>query len=133
MTTSRPKVVLVDDDDTVLRLMARRLAPFYDVHSTGNPLGVQGLLRELQPHAVLCDIEMPGLGGGELAAAIAGDPATADIPVVFMTELATREDLDSLGGVIGGHPAVSKATDMIELVQVIERVCHDRRYAARSA
>jgi CheY-like chemotaxis protein len=133
MTTQRPKVLLVDDDDTVLRLMARRLEPFYDVHPTGSPLHVQGLLRELQPHAVVCDIDMPGLGGGELAAAIAADPDTADIPVVFMTELATREEVDALGGVIGGHPAVSKAADMIELVQVIERACTDRRYAARAA
>ncbi|MBC5767667.1 response regulator [Ramlibacter albus] len=124
--TLRPRVVIVDDDETVLRLMARRLAPFYDVLATGDPRKVKGLLQEHQPHAVLCDIDMPGMGGGELAAAIAADPATSAVPVVFMTELATPDEVDDLGGVISGHPAFSKGAETSVVVGVIEKVCGER-------
>jgi CheY-like chemotaxis protein len=128
--TQRPRIVIVDDDETVLRLMARRLAPFYDVFTTGDPRHVKGLLQELQPHAVLCDIEMPQMGGGELAASIAADTATRMVPVVFMTELATPEEVDELGGVIGGHPAFSKGAETSLVVNMIEKAC-SKRFAAR--
>ncbi|WP_298231844.1 diguanylate cyclase [uncultured Azohydromonas sp.] len=45
------------------------------------------LCRERQPDLVLLDMCMPGLGGIEVCARLKAEPATRDIPVIFITAL----------------------------------------------
>ena len=49
--------------------------------------GVDGLkkVREVRPAAVTLDIMMPDVDGWTVLAALKGDPALADIPVVIVT------------------------------------------------
>ncbi|BBC73953.1 DNA-binding response regulator [Altererythrobacter sp. B11] len=49
------------------------------------------LLRHVTPDLILMDAVMPGLGGLEATQRIKRDPASADIPVIFMTGLAEPE------------------------------------------
>jgi len=43
------------------------------------------LVRSLKPSLLVTDLQMPVLSGLEVAAALAGDPATADVPVILLT------------------------------------------------
>lgn len=46
----------------------------------------------LPPDLILLDIMMPGMTGHEVAQALQGDPATRDIPIIFLTAMASSED-----------------------------------------
>jgi CheY-like chemotaxis protein len=55
------------------------------------------LARELHPAAVTLDVIMPDIDGWTVLAAIKGDPALADIPVILMTIMDERNRGYSLG------------------------------------
>ena len=48
------------------------------------------------------------------------DEHLRDIPVLFLTALATPEELERLAGQLGGRPAVSKSEPVARLVARIE-------------
>jgi CheY-like chemotaxis protein len=71
---------------TVRELMERHLTRegFSVMTASG---GIEGLrlARELHPAAITLDVMMPDLDGWTVLAALKGDPALADIPVILMT------------------------------------------------
>jgi diguanylate cyclase (GGDEF)-like protein len=44
------------------------------------------------PDVILLDMVMPGMDGARVLTALSSDPATADIPVIFLSALSTVED-----------------------------------------
>lgn len=120
---SKKKILLVDDDDAVIALLSAKLAPRYEVIASTDPLRAIELARSEQPDLVLCDIDMPRMGGGDVSAALADDPFTTAIPLVYLTSLVSPEEARELGGQVGGRPGVSKRAPLSELVRVIDQVC----------
>jgi CheY-like chemotaxis protein len=114
------KVLLVDDDEAVLDYLTAKLSNFYRVVSTSDSRQAVALARQERPAAILCDIDMPHLAGGEVAAALARDPATASIPLIYLTALVSPEEADELHGQVGGRRGVSKAAGLAELVGTID-------------
>ena len=43
------------------------------------------LILERSPDVIVCDVDMPYMNGCEFAAALQTDPATRNIPVIFLT------------------------------------------------
>jgi len=79
-------VLAVDDDTDLLALMARALGGAYQVLTASNPGDAIALAGgEPRPALILLDIEMPDVSGFEVCQALKGDPATGDIPIVFLT------------------------------------------------
>jgi CheY-like chemotaxis protein len=96
------RVLLVDDEDDI-RLVARatleRLAGWEVVAAASGTEGV-ALARAEQPDAIVLDVMMPGMDGPATLAELRADPATASIPVVFLTakvQAAERRRLEELG------------------------------------
>lgn len=116
----RKKVLLVDDDDAVVAYLSAKLAPRYDVVSTVQPRVAVAMARSERPDVILCDIDMPGMTGGEVAAALAAEADTAAIPLVYLSALVTPAETRALHGEVSGHPAVSKRARMAELVDRID-------------
>ena len=81
------RVLLIDDSKPV-RMIARlglsRLGGVDTLEASSGEEGLE-LARTAHPDAILLDVNMPGLGGRETLAALQADPATRDIPVVFLT------------------------------------------------
>lgn len=119
---TRKKLLLIDDDDAVLSLLVAKLASRYELFSTTDPTQAVALAREEQPDVILCDIDMPDMSGGDVAAALAADAGTARIPIVYLTSLVSPEEARDLGGDVGGRPGVSKRAPLAELVRVVESV-----------
>ena len=95
-TTAPPdaKVVLVVDDTREnLMVIGDLLSPLYRVriaNSGQRALKAVGTLP--RPDLILLDVMMPDLDGYEVLKAIRSDPATADIPVIFVTAMGADED-----------------------------------------
>lgn len=61
------RVVVVDDDTAVLKLVARQLTfRGAQVVAHGSPFGLASVLASHRPTVVILDVTMPGLDGGKL-------------------------------------------------------------------
>jgi signal transduction histidine kinase/CheY-like chemotaxis protein len=85
------RIAVVADDDPgfarLLTLMLRSLAPEAEptVLAAHNGREALDLLATVDPDLVLLDMVMPGMGGDEVAAAMAADPRLARVPVVVIS------------------------------------------------
>jgi CheY-like chemotaxis protein len=115
-----PLIVVVDDDVTVRELVERHLerAGFAVVTADGGQEGLR-LVRELRPAAVTLDIMMPDLDGWTVLAAIKGDPALTNIPVVLMSII----DEKSRGYTLGAADYLVKPVDRTKLVETLTPIC----------
>ncbi|MDC0741656.1 response regulator [Polyangium mundeleinium] len=82
-------VLLVDDDPQSLKLLSDALAgqPFALAVALDGAMALRQIQRE-EPDLVLLDAIMPGMDGFEVCRRLQADPATRDIPIIFMTSLA---------------------------------------------
>jgi sigma-B regulation protein RsbU (phosphoserine phosphatase) len=89
----RQRVLIVDD--TPENIMMLREALKEDVSISAATNGEKALalaLKEPQPDLVLLDVMMPEIDGYEVCERLKADPATRDIPVIFVTALAETGD-----------------------------------------
>lgn len=88
-----PVILIVDDAAENLLVLSDLLRPQYKVLAATNG---EGCLRvahgPLRPELILLDVMMPGMVGYEVLTRLRDDPLTADIPVIFLTALATIGD-----------------------------------------
>lgn len=81
-----PRIVCVDDSSTIRETVEHILdGQGYEATSIGNPLKALGLLFQLQPDLILCDIAMPELDGYELCAMLRHASAFRQTPIVMLT------------------------------------------------
>jgi len=81
----RKTVFLVDDDLTNLTVGISALEELYDVLTLSSGELLLKMLGRSVPDLILLDVEMPGMNGYETIKRIKGDPATAAVPVIFLT------------------------------------------------
>ena len=81
-------VIVVDDDEQVLRMIAKVLTRrgYRSVHTTSHPDEVLEMCRELKPDLMLLDLNMPGVSGFEILKATRNQILDFEpIPVVVLT------------------------------------------------
>jgi putative two-component system response regulator len=82
----RPLILVVDDSEDMLALMEKALGTDYEVVTAADPgTAIEKAFGDPRPDLVLLDIEMPDIDGFEVCRALKGEPATAAIPVIFLT------------------------------------------------
>lgn len=117
---AKHKILVVDDDEAVLDFMRAKLGARFDVVATTEPEKVLGLARAQRPDLILCDIDMPGMDGGDISAAVYGEDDLRGLPMLFLTALVSPQDLQIQQGQLGGRPAISKDAPIDQLVARIE-------------
>ena len=90
-STVRPRVLLADDNADMRDYIARILGADYDLVIACDGHQALELIRQNPPDLVLSDIMMPGLDGLAMLRAIRSDPATAALPVIFVSARAGEE------------------------------------------
>ena len=116
---AKPCVLVIDDDEAVGWAIAGRLGQDFRVVALCDPAQAVQISREEKPGVILCDIDMPGMQGDEVAFALSQDPRTAPIPLVYLTGLVGPDEPPDLEGVFGDHPTVSKSASTEELRDII--------------
>jgi len=80
------KVAVVDDDRFIRYLLDLHLRKAgYEVFAAEDAVEAGRVILERKPDLILCDVDMPFMDGYEFVSALRADPATRDIPVVFLT------------------------------------------------
>jgi diguanylate cyclase (GGDEF)-like protein len=82
---SRPRLLVVDDEQDARDALIEVLEPEYEVITAPDGEAAVDLARAEHPDVVLMDLFMPRLDGLQALERIRGDPATADIPVIFVS------------------------------------------------
>ncbi len=85
-------ILIVDDVTTNLKCAAEVLKDTYDVTTAKSGKAALQILREMQPDLIMLDVNMPEMNGFEVMERIKEDPVTRDIPVIFLTAEADKEN-----------------------------------------
>jgi len=116
--TSRPRVLLIDDDRKLCRLIAAYLEPLgYDVAAAHT--GPEGVERAVEPwQAIILDLMLPGMDGFEVLKQIR---KTSDVPVLMLT--ARGDEADRIVGLeMGADDYLSKTFSSRELLARLRAV-----------
>jgi twitching motility two-component system response regulator PilG len=116
-----PRIVCVDDSTTIRDTVEHILdGQGYEATSIGNPLKALGLLFQLQPDLILCDIAMPELDGYELCAMLRHARAFRQTPIVMLT--GKDGFLDRVKArMVGANDYLTKPFGPGELLALVER------------
>jgi CheY-like chemotaxis protein len=120
--SAKKKILLVDDDDAVITYLVTKLSKLYEVVTTIDPRKALALAKAELPDVILCDIDMPQMSGGDVAAELAADSQTARIPFIYLTALVSPEEARDLEGQVGGRPGIAKRAPLAELVAKIDEL-----------
>jgi putative two-component system response regulator len=85
MESQRKKIVLVDDNITILTMGNFILNEKYDIFTVPSGEKLFKLLEKVLPDLILLDIEMPEMNGYEVIKLLKADKHVAGIPVIFLT------------------------------------------------
>ena len=115
--------VLVVDDDAPIRLLCRVNLEAEGMEVLEAADGADGLeqARTARPDVVLLDVMLPKLDGWRVAEALLDDPATDEIPIVFLTARAELRD-QARGLEIGGIDYITKPFNPVELAELIREL-----------
>lgn len=121
------RVLLVDDDDLVLRSLERALARSgYEVVTASNGRMATERLDGLQVDLVLSDISMPGMSGIQLLQRVR--ERDLDVPVILMTGTPTL-DTATRAIQLGVLGYLTKPVDLKDLIAEADRAVQMNRLA----
>jgi CheY-like chemotaxis protein len=123
MAADLKKILIIDDEEDICNFSKRvleRTGKFQALVSMDSRQGLD-IARKDKPDLILLDINMPNLDGGAVAQELAASQMTSDIPIVFITALLKKEELDQEGKV-NRHFFLPKPISPDELVGKIKEI-----------
>lgn len=100
-------VLVVDDAPANLSLLAGLLNRLYRVKLAASGAKALEIARRDRPDLIVLDVMMPEMDGYEVCRRLKADPATASIPVLFLTAMSQVED-ETLGFEVGAADFIHK-------------------------
>jgi two-component system alkaline phosphatase synthesis response regulator PhoP len=101
MIKKSSKILIVDDEQDILELIRHALnKEGYEVHIAVNGQQAIEKTAKVQPDLILMDVMMPIMDGMEACRQLKEDPATQQIPIIFLT--ARSEEFAELAGFEAG-------------------------------
>ncbi len=123
MSDSRDKVrvLLIDDESGFTQTVKLTLDSTgrYDVAEVNDGTKAAAVARRFKPDIIFCDIVMPEMDGGDVAAAIQAMPELAKVPFVFLTAIVAESEASK--GMIGGFPFLPKPVGLDKLTACIAK------------
>ncbi len=121
-----PRVLVVDDDPQVLRLMRVNLElEGYDVVSAPDGEEALEVVTSERPDVVVCDVMMPGVDGLTVLRNLRANPQTSKIPFVVVSAKAQRTDVKAALD-MGADKYITKPFDPQDLLDAVEHLLNNR-------
>ena len=125
------KLLIVDDEDAMRKLLRINLFDRYEIADTGNSEEALAMAMQGKPKAILLDLRMPNYSGFELCRTFRSMSSTQLIPIVIIsgeagatTKLLCKE--------LGATAYFEKPVDFEALRIGLERILHAARPERRS-
>ncbi len=116
--------ILVAEDSITARMLLKNILATagYQVVTAVDGVDAYTQLRSSEFDLIVSDVDMPRMSGFELTTRIRGDQKLAELPVVLVTALESREDREH-GIDVGANAYIVKSSfDQSNLLQVIHRL-----------
>ena len=116
------KILIIDDSEVLCQTIKAMIEENsnYEVQvETKANLGLAAA-KQFNPNLLIIDILMPDIDGVSLAIHFKEDPATTEIPIMFLTAIAQEGDF-IFGNVFGGYHVISKAVSTDKLIEAINK------------
>lgn len=126
-----PKLLLVDDDESVRKVLRFRLKNSYEIIDTGSPEEALALALQEKPDAILLDLMMPRYSGFEVCQTISSLSFTSRIPILIVSGESSanyKEFCESLGA----KDFVQKPVDFESLEGKLQKYIDASRKADQS-
>ena len=119
--STRPSLLLVDDEPSCLQVLASALdGAEYQLMCAVKAADALKLARERNPHLVLLDVMMPEMDGFAVCRQLRGEPATKDLPIIFLSSLQDSQDR-TRGIELGAVDFITKPFDPAEVRARVRR------------
>jgi CRP/FNR family transcriptional regulator, polysaccharide utilization system transcription regulator len=114
------KIVLIEDNDDVRENIVEILElSNYEVLAAPNGKEGVRLVKDNIPDLILCDIMMPELDGYGVVKILSSNPATQNIPFIFLSAKSEKEDF-RVGMNLGADDYITKPFEDVQLLEAIE-------------
>lgn len=125
-SANKPIILLVEDNEDILRMLVDIFTPIYEVHTARN--GREGLeeTQRLQPDIVLSDVMMPEMSGKKMCYKIKNCVDTSHIPVILLTALSSLEYTIE-GYMYGADDYITKPFNVKLLVSRCNNLINNRK------
>ena len=113
------KILFVDDEPTIVKIMMNRLKSHsFTVETALNGKEALEKARVFRPDLILLDISMPGMDGYEVCKLLKNDPATAKVPIIMFTA-SQEEEFITKGIKAGAEDVINKpfVADLLESIR----------------
>jgi DNA-binding response OmpR family regulator len=125
------RILIVDDDQSIRRLVRINLLDMYEIFDTGKPEEALALALEHKPDVILLDLRMPGYSGFELCKTFTSFSSTQLIPVFIISGEGGAKTKDFCRD-LGAAAYFEKPVDFVALRARLEEVLEGRRVERRS-
>jgi len=117
------KILIVEDDKFLRELIARKLAKenFEVAEAVDGEEGIKKA-KEEKPDLVLLDLILPGIDGFEVLSKIKEDEATQKIPVIVLSNLGQKEDVERCMQLGAVNYMIKAHFTPVEIIEKVEAV-----------
>ncbi len=123
--TKKIKVLTIDDEADFCFFVTKNLVQegsFDVIIATSGKEGIE-LAKNERPDIILLDLVMPDMPGEDVAAALKEHSSTVNIPILFITALATNDDIgDGKESKIGNNYILPKPVRTKKLIETILKI-----------
>lgn len=125
-----PRLLIVDDDDSIRRLLRRRLENSYEITDTPDPEEGIALALQQKPDAILLDLMMPRHSGFEVCQTLASLSFTQRIPIFIVSGESAFRYKDFCEN-LGAKGFFSKPVDFAKLADALTEAIQNSHRAQR--
>jgi two-component system, OmpR family, alkaline phosphatase synthesis response regulator PhoP len=122
-----PRVLVVEDEpENRLLLQVILSTEGYQVTEAEDGRAALDAVQRERPDIILLDVMMPGMNGYAVLEQLRADPATASLPVIMLTALASGGNMQRAVE-MGAQGYITKPFEPADLVQAIEATLRGRQ------
>jgi len=122
--SEKKKILVIDDEEDICHFsksILEKTGKFEVLASTDPQAGIN-LAKSNKPDLIILDINMPMIDGGGVAQTLSDYEATKRIPVIFLTALLKKAEVEEGTGKIAGHFFLAKPVTPKELIDKINSI-----------
>lgn len=123
-SASKKRILIVDDDQDFTSVLQIGLEGRgkYQVRVENKATKASQAAKEFMPDLILMDVQMPRMGGKEVAQKIFEEhPELRGKKIIFLTGQITPDEVNYYGSEIKGKLFIPKGITTVELIECIEK------------